>query len=411
MLNKKTRRYKLRHSSLKIAIATLASIGALNSASAGQINTAEAGGAYQDTFCPPVRDMLNKAKFNYQCTKSSGTIDNMQRVKAMPTDLGFAQFDVYAQSSAASGGANPFTVVRSDIVRECLFMVTKNDKINNYGDVAALASGLRFILPPEKSGSTGTFNFLQKIDAGGLGKAGAITHVSSVEDAIQGALSANDTVALFVQFPDADNPRFKRIKELKGRIIPVIDRNILRQEINGEKVYFAQETNVGSGTWLKSGKNPVTACTPMVLFTGANANVAEGDARANHADLIKTLKAANAADMQPKQNIFKKVWSKAKALSAKTVEKTLAATEKAREASKPMLDKARDMGEKVMDKARPAIDRAKEATGRVMEKAKPMIDAAKKGAADAAKKAGELTERATEKAKGLVDGAKDPAQP
>ena len=383
---------------------------------ANQINTAETGGAYQDTFCPPVRDVLNNAKFKYECAKSSGTRENIQRVQGAPTELGFAQYDVFALERSLRGGESPFTVIRSDIVRECLFMVTKNDKITNYGEVSALAAGLRFILPPQKSGSTGTFEFLQQIDPDGLGQASDIVHVSSVEDAIQGAMSANDTVALFVQFPDPANTRFKRIKELKGRVIPVIDRNILRQKINGEKIYFAQEADIGDGSWFKSGSNPVTACTPMVLFTGKNAGVTAGDARTNHADLISTLKAAKADDLQPKHSMFKKVMAKAKALSAKSVEKTLEATEKARTAAKPMLDKARDMGEKAMDKARPALDKAKEATSKAMEKAKPMMDAAKEKAAEAMEKAKPMMDaakekaaEAMEKAKPMLDAAKEKA--
>lgn len=405
------RRYKLRHTSIKIAIATLASIATVQGVSANQINTGGAGGAYQETFCPPVKDTLNKAQFKYECSPSAGSGENIKRVLGAPGDLGFSQYDVFALEQSMRGGDDPFTVVRSDIARECLFMVTKNDKITNYGELAALASGLRFILPPQNSGSTGTFQFLQQIDPTGLGQASDIVYTASVEDAIQGAMSANDTVALFVQFPDPDNARFKRIKELKGRIIPVLDRNILRQQIGGEKVYFAQETDVGAGSWVKSVANPVTACTPMVLFTGKNENVAAGDARANHADLIKTLKAAKAEDLQPKQSFFKKALAKAKALSAKSIEKTLEATETAREASKPYIDKARDASEKALDKARPALERAKDATERAIEKAKPMIEDAKKRAADAAKKAGEISERAKEEAKELMDRAKDAAQP
>lgn len=382
----------MRHSTIKIVLATFASLAAMGGASAQQINTAETGGAYHETFCPPVRDTLNKAKFKYECTPSAGTRENLRRVTGTPSDLGFAQFDVFALERSLRGGNNPFTLIRSDIVRECLFMVTKNNKISNYGEVAALASGIRFILPPKKSGSAGTFEFLQQIDPDGLGQATDIVYASSTDEAIQKALSANDTIALFVQFPDPDNTLFKKLKKLKARIIPVIDRNILRQEIAGEKVYYAQEADIGAGSWLKSGANPVTACTPMVLFTGGNTEIAAGDARSNHADLVKTLRAAKAEDLQPKKSLFKKVWAKAKALTAKSIEKTLEATDKARQASRPLIDKARDATEKALDKARPALDKAREATGRAIEKAKPMLENAKK-------KAGELVERAKDAAK------------
>ena len=64
----------------------------------------------------------------------------------------------------------------------------------------------------------------------------------------------------------------------------------------------------------------MTACTPMVLFTGKNSDVDAGDARANHADLVKTLKAAKPEDLQPKQSLFRKVIAKAKAVTGLTAD-------------------------------------------------------------------------------------------
>src|SRR4029450_1370491 len=100
------------------------------------------------------------------------------------------------------------------------------------------------------------------------GKAKTVTNAASADDAIREALSGDDTVSLFVQFADPDNTRFDLVRKLGGHLVPVVDRTILRQEVGGKKVYFAQETQVENAEWIKSGRKLVTACTPVVLFTG-----------------------------------------------------------------------------------------------------------------------------------------------
>ena len=116
-----------------------------------------------------------------------------------------------------------------------------------------------------------------------------ISNAASTEDAIREALSADDTVSLFVQFADPDNARFDLVRKLGGHLVPVIDRNILRQEVGGKKIYFAQETQVENAQWIKQGRKLVTACTPVVLFTGHPDRVQGEQARKDHEDLIRTI--------------------------------------------------------------------------------------------------------------------------
>ncbi|MEZ5925060.1 MAG: hypothetical protein R3D57_11835 [Hyphomicrobiaceae bacterium] len=333
---------------------------------ANQINTGGTTGAYHSTFCPQLESQLKKAKFDYSCTSSEGSRENIQRVIGDPTQVGFSQLDVFALENSIYGGDDLFKVVRNDLGRECLFFISRNPEFTSFGDIAAYSDQIRFILPPAKSGVTGTFEFLQQIDPDGLGRARNITYAESADEAIDLALGSEDTVTLLVQFPDPKNARFKSIQEQQGNIVPVIDRNILRQEIGGQKVYYAEETEISMPKWNKSAEKVVTSCTPMVLFTGTPSRVDEGNMRKDQEDLIKTIEALKAEDLQPKQGFFSKLWQKTKALSAASVEKMVDVSEKAREKAKPTIDKA--------------MERAKEMRDQAAESAKELYDEVKKKA-------------------------------
>ena len=351
-------------------------------AQASKIHTGGARGAYNGDFCPPLAKQLTTAKFDYKCTLSRGSNDNIRRVTKNPIDIGFAQFDVFALNVAKQYPAQPFHVIRNDIARECLFMVTKNQDLLSFGDVAARADELHFILPPRGSGSASTFDYLRSIDPDGLGRALDVTHAESTDIALKKALSGDSrSVALFVQFPDPNNDRFKLIAKEKGLFIPVIDRNILRQTVDDQKIYFAQETDVSNGKFWKKGAKVTTACTPMVIFTGNPALMSDNDQKLDHKDLINTVNDIPAEKMLPKQGFFKKYWAKTRALSADAVDKMMTASEKAREKAAPMLekakDKARELGEKAAPMLETAKEKAKELGEKAMDKARDLGDAAK----------------------------------
>lgn len=351
-----------------IAVVAAACAAALaGAASANQINTGGEKGAYHSTFCPQLEGGLKKSKFDYACTTSDGSRENVLRVLGDPTQIGFSQLDVFDLESENRGGTGLFTIIRSDLGRECLFIVTSNKDITNYGQVATLAEQLNFVLPPQKSGSAGTFEYLQSIDPDGLGRAMSVTYAKDADQAIEGALSTPDTVTMFVQFPDPANPRFKAIAAQDGNIVPVIDRNILRQEINGEKVYFAEETEISLPKWNKSAEKMITACTPMLLFTGDPERVEAGNPRKDQEDLIKTIQGFKLEELQPKQGWFATLWKKTKELSAKSVEKMISLSEDAREKAKPMMEeamkKAKEMADKAKEGAKVLMDKAKSTTG------------------------------------------------
>lgn len=371
---------------------------------ANQINTGGDQGAYHSKFCPLVSKALAKAQFSYKCETSDGSRANIERVSKTPTDIGFSQADVYAYETSLLGGQANFSTIRNDIGRECLFLVTKDETLESFGDVAARATELNFVLPPEQSGSSGTFQYLADIDPDGLGRASNVIRADSTDTALDAVLSSDDKklVTLFVQFPDPDNARFKKIAKQKGRFIPVIDRNILRQEIAGQKIYYPEETEVVNANWVKAGEKLVTACTPMILFTGHPDLLPEGTKRKDHKDLITTLKNMDASEFRPEEGYFSSLFKKTREMSSKGVENMIDMSEKAREKAAPMMEDAKEMGKKALEDAKPMLDQAKEASKKAFEKAKDLGN-------KALQEAGEMADKAKEEAEKIMK--KDESKP
>jgi len=247
---------------------TVGMTGLVTKAQALDLYTGEKTGAYFNEFCPTIKKAAKEKNVLINCRTSQGSLENLDKIIEKPTDFGLAQYDLFSLKYASQSNQLAYTPIRDDLGKECLFLVTKNKLMKNFGDVAASAPYMNFILPPEMSGHAGSFKYLQSIDPTGLGKATKVTYAASTEDAITSALAQEDNVTLFVQFPDADNKLFKLVNENGGHFVPVISREILAQETRGRKVYAAEETGVANPKWHESGKKVVTACTPMVLFTG-----------------------------------------------------------------------------------------------------------------------------------------------
>lgn len=340
-----------------------------------QINTGDTGGAYHSTLCPRIGAALKLASLPYACTPSQGTAENLKRVLADPRQIGFGQLDILALEGALTGSPPAVSVIRRDDVRECLFAVTRNKDVTSWGDLAANAQRLRFVLPPAESGSFATFRFLQSIDRDGLGRARDTAHAGSTDEAIRRALSADDTATLLVQIPDPDNPRFGLVAELGGHFVPVIDRAILRQQVADEKVYFAQETQVANTTWARSGVKVVTACTPLAIFTGPPERVAGDKARADHRDLVATVRGIKPEALLPEESAVKRLWRRTRELSAAGIEELVELSDKARDKAAPMLERAREATTKAIDAAREvgreALDKAEKEAKELIERTRP----------------------------------------
>jgi len=343
---------------LAAALAT-ALATALAPASAGRINTGDPTGAYHADLCPLLSGQLRLARLDYACAASSGTRENMGRVAVDPRQLGYAHLDVFLLESRL-GDARPFTLVRQDDMRACLFAVTRNKQLSSWEAIGAQAGSLRFVLPPEASDGATTFSFLRAIDPEGLGRATNVTYAGSEAEAIGQALSDDDAVSLIVHLPDPDSAPLALARSLGGRLLPVIDRTILRRAIDDRKIYFPHEVEVESASWTRSARKLVTACTPLVVFTGSPERIAGAPARKDHEDLIRTV--GSIETLIPEVSMLGRALKRTRELTASGAEPLLDLAEEVRQRAKPYADKA-------VEKAREAGDRARRAAGEAGEAA------------------------------------------
>ncbi len=260
------------------------------------IMTGGAKGAYHTQFCPPVPKALEKAFFSgYQCVASGGTGDNIKGVVETPSRVGFVQLDVFARQAAADPAlGSAVTVVRSDIACEGLWMVTKNDRLQSYGDVLGYARRIDFLLPPKSSGSTASFEFLQSLDPQGLGRATSIKHLDSATDVIKAAAASN-SVGFFVQFADPENANIKLLSELGLHAIPVVSREIIRAKVGDNDLYSVQSFDLTAGGIFTKSTTATTACTPVAIITGTPAASPQGD---DQRDLVTRLRGSGARKPQ-----------------------------------------------------------------------------------------------------------------
>jgi hypothetical protein len=308
-------------------------------ASAAEINTGGESGAYHSTFCPALVNQLNRLGKPSDCVSSAGSGENLRRVARNPLELGYGQLDVFALEAERYGGEEAFEIIRSDDVRECVFAVTRNRSYTNFGEIAVNADRLRFILPPEASGSAKTFDYLRKIDPEGLGRARNIINATDTDEAIRMTLADDQAVTFFVQFPDPANERFRTISQLNGHIVPVVDSIILRQEVGGLTVYYAKETPISQVKWLNLGRRVVTVCTPLILFTGASDRVTGTERRTEHRQLVLNIRALRREELVPRESPTARILERTRQLSARARYHFQELSLTARERAKPFLER------------------------------------------------------------------------
>ncbi len=303
------------------------------------INTGGTAGAYHGTFCPPIPAALSNAYFQgYTCTPSAGTMENIQRVLSQPTNIGFAQLDVFAREAARRPSEfERLQVIRTDISCEGLFMITRNPDLD-FGRVLGLSRRIQFVLPAEASGSTASFNYLRSIDADGLGRVPDrnITHVATATDVINRvATSTNGEVGFFVQFADPRNQNIRLMVESGVRVIPVISRELLRARVGDQSVYQAQTFTLSTGNLFGIGaraQTVTTACTPVALFTGSPNAFADRNAQDDARDMIQQLQGMSAASLMPRDTAIQAILRSATRLSQQAVEQAVLQVETARRA-------------------------------------------------------------------------------
>ena len=303
------------------------------------INTGGQAGAYHSTFCPPIPRVLSNAYFQgYACTPSAGTIDNIRRVIAHPTSIGFAQFDVYAREAAARPEEfQRLQIIRADIACEGLWMVTRNPDLD-FGRLLGLARRIQFVLPAQASGSTASFNYLRSIDPDGLGRVpdSNITHVATATDVINRiATSTNGEVGFFVQFADPRNQNIQLMVQNNLRIMPVISREILRARVGDTPVYQAQSFQLTQGGAFGIGgraQTATTACTQVALFTGAPSSFADRNGQDDAREMIQRIQQVPRDALLPQDNAVQAILRGATRLSQSAVDQVVNGVDAAKRA-------------------------------------------------------------------------------
>ena len=313
--------------------------------SAKAINTGGPQGAYHSLFCPPIPVALAGAYFQgYACTPSRGTVENIERVLATPSQVGFAQLDVYAREAARRPEEfRRLTLIRQDLACEGLWMVTRNEQLTGFGDVLGLARRIPFIVPAEGSGSAASFDFLMQNDPEGLGRAqprnirrmpDATAVINAVADSTDGA------VGFFVQFADPQNANIRLMAEKGLKIIPVVSREILRTRVADQAVYEVQTFTLSGGGVFSRPRELTTACTPVAIFSGAPEALAvgKGVTQDDQRELIAKVRGIPAQRLLPQESRVAALIANAKRLSAGAAEQLAAAAETTKRAVERQFD-------------------------------------------------------------------------
>jgi hypothetical protein len=303
------------------------------------INTGGAAGAYHTTFCPPIPGVLSNAYFQgYTCTTSAGTVQNIDRVLAQPTNLGFVQFDVFAREAARRpADFERLAVIRTDVACETLFMITRNPDLD-FGRVLGLSRRIQFVLPAAASGSTATFNYLRSLDADGLGRVPDtnITHVADATAVINRiANSTQGEVGFFVQFADYRNANIRLMAESGVRVIPVISREILRARVGDNPVYQAQTVQLTQGGMFGLGGRAQTvtsACTQVALITGSPAAFADRNGQDDARELVERVRQVPREALLPQDNAVAAILRGATRLSQAALDQAVAGVDAAKRA-------------------------------------------------------------------------------
>jgi hypothetical protein len=129
-------------------------------------------------------------------------------------------------------------------------------------------------------------------------------------EAVQAVVKGEAALAFFVQFPNTQNAVFETINDAELKFIPVINREILRREVVGLRVYEPQEVVVTPTGLLGTltGKEPTkidTTCTPVVLFTGSPNTLPEGSTeREDQDEVVKLLAKVQRPDSKDWKDTF-----------------------------------------------------------------------------------------------------------
>ena len=295
------------------ATIVIASIGLAGAVSAQNIYTGGKAGAYFGTLCPGLLEGLRTEGFTPACVESAGSLDNIQRLLADPTGVAMVQTDAFANWATANPEqARKIVAIRSDLASEGVYFVSRN--VQEFPEVVRLITRVKIVLPAKTSGAAQTWENLKQILPRVFAKVdpSQVIYAENAAKAVEMALANDNTIALFVQLPDPGNEIFKTIIEKKGYFIPLAARAILAQKVGDQPVYTLETRPVTKAGLIANAVEVTTVATPIMLITQATENVPEsGNARVNHEDLIKIIKAMPKDKLLPKSGATVSLFNRA----------------------------------------------------------------------------------------------------
>lgn len=309
------------------AMIAAAGIALAGAASAQNIYTGGRAGAYFGTLCPGLLDGLRSEGFTPTCVESSGSLDNIQRLLTDPTGIAMVQTDAFAVWAAANPEeAKKIVAIRSDLASEGVYFVSKN--VREFPEVVRIITRVKIVLPPKTSGAAQTWENLKQILPRVFTRVdpSQVTYAENAAKAVDMALANDNTIALFVQLPDPNNEIFKTIVEKKGNFIPLAARAILAQKVNDQPVYTLETRPVTKAGVFANAVEVTTVATPIMLITQATENVPEaGNARVNHEDMIRIVRATPKDKLLPKSgatvSLFNRAFNASAELASKLTER------------------------------------------------------------------------------------------
>lgn len=246
----------------------------------------------------------------------------------------FVQLDVLAREMSEKPDlSKQLTIIRQDIACEGLWMITKNERLQNYGDVLGFARRLPFVLPAKDSGSSASFAYLQSIDPEGLGRATNVRYLDSATAVINQVAAATDgSVGFFVQWANPDNTNIKLLVEKGLRMVPVISKEVVRAKVGDQELYQVQDFNLTPGGFISKGKTATTACTPVALITGNPATLmADRNKFDDQNDLIKAVREIPSSKLLPTEGALAAIIKNAKRIGGRALEDAMAAVDAAKQ--------------------------------------------------------------------------------
>lgn len=277
--------------------------------------------AYSGVYVPRVIEVLSQNALGGYVWggTSAGTGENVEKVKANPTNLAVGQWDLLSQYP----DPKPFTVIAPDIGPECLYLVTKQPGYHTWGDVIGNAWQIDLATGSELSGSYGTFKVLQGIYPE-LGDAEMNTppqKLGGAADIVNAVINGTATHGFFVQRPDPNSDLFKKIADAKLTFVPIVDYDL-------EGKYTFQSLKVAYGGFFSTDQSISTACTSVALITG-DPNSVTGAQKKRLVATIERLSKVPPADLKPNLATWRDMWDNLKVITGQTAVDLMEASKKA----------------------------------------------------------------------------------